>query len=201
MTSNSTTAKPGIARKFVSWLGVITGWKDVASHARWIREGASHIDPRKYPWNDREKWMRPAKVKETFEGAMYRHNADEKRIGRNHLMFSLSAYVGLFGSMLMLERGMLFAYERDVAGVMAAIGAFAPVCAAWLCYSFQAWKLRTRDINSDFPDFLAAPTAWFPPLRYRLERTVRHDFRVEIDLAPDQFRMIGKTTEKTERLS
>jgi hypothetical protein len=164
---NHKKTKKGIGAGFAGWVGMVTDWRRVKEIGAWMRDGAGiALDPRRYPWSERERWMNPPETKVSFEQAMAREEATEADVARKHLMLASSSLIASVGAFWSVWQILVSLYERDVPGLMAATGMGAFLASAFLAYSFRAWKLRRRDMNAGFLEFLAKPISWFPPIFY-----------------------------------
>ena len=146
----------------------ITMFDRVAETWEWIREGASKLDPRRYPLSEREKWMNPPKNDFTFEGVMYRNGVDEAELSRRHQALALSCYVAILGAGVSV--GITVAsYFGDgsalsmFAQTMACVGVTAALLASAARSSYQAFQIRRRDLNLHMRDWLAHPWEIVPP--------------------------------------
>ena len=80
---NHKKTKKGIGARFAGWVGMVTDWRRVKEIGAWMSEGAGiALDPRRYPWSERERWMNPPETRVSFEQAMAREGATEADVAR-----------------------------------------------------------------------------------------------------------------------
>lgn len=157
----------GVGLRFARWVALVTDWRRVREVAEWMGDGARiALDPRRYPWSERERWMTPPETRVSFEQAMAREGATEADVARKHLVLASSALIASTGAFWSAWQILFSIYERDIPGLMAAVGMGAFLASVFLTYSFRAWKLRRRDMNAGFLEFLGRPISWFPPIFY-----------------------------------
>lgn len=157
----------GVGLRFACWVALVTDWRRVREVAEWMGDGARiALDPRRYPWGERDRWMNPPETRVSFEQAMAREGATEADVARKHLVLASSALIASVGAFWSAWQVLMSIYERDVPGLMAAIGMGSFLASVFLSYSFRAWKLRHRNMNAGFLEFLGRPISWFPPIFY-----------------------------------
>lgn len=168
---NESAPKKGFfARRAESAAGAakkLVAYEQIAETASWIREGASVIDPRRFPLSKREEWMNPEKNRFTFEGVMLRNGVTEDEVERRHKALALSAYVCIVG--VGLVAGLTVSALLDpsigtLGQIMAGTGMSAVLLSAATRFSFQSMQLRERNLNLHLVrDWLPRRGQWIPP--------------------------------------
>lgn len=142
------------------------GFGLVRENAGLIRELASRLDPRRYPWSKRAEWSNPEKAAADFKQTMRVNRISENEIRRRHRSAAITVYL------MTLLQGAAIAFGLSTAlfggspvnGILTAAAGIVLTSGAFFRFSLQSMQLRDRNLGVGFRQWFGRKWEWIPPL-------------------------------------